>query len=109
MSAKDMEVDADGYTDGHWTSQGTGQRQPTPPRRLVRQADLARDLGVTSQRIDTWRTRSRTNGFPDPVLCNIGPAKVGGKRHHLLWDLGECRAWYERYISASPRARRSRR
>lgn len=71
--------------------------QAGPLRRLVRQADLARDLGVSSQQIDTWRNRSRTSGFPDPVACNIGPVHRGGKRHHLLWDLGECRGWFERY------------
>lgn len=99
MSSKDMDVRLTVDVGPALAGLQRAQHPAGPLRRLVRQADLARDLAVTSQQIDTWRNRSRTNGFPDPVACNIGPVSRGGKRRHLLWDLGECRAWHRRYIN----------
>ena len=75
-------------------------------RRLGRQHDVARALNVTDKRVATWRTRRAVNGFPEPVACNIGPHTHGGKRHHLLWDIGECEAWFRRYSERDQRARR---
>jgi len=75
-------------------------------RRLGRQHDVARALGVSDKRVATWRTRRAVNGFPEPVACNIGPTRAGGKRRHLLWDIGECEAWFERYSERDQRARR---
>lgn len=75
-------------------------------RRLVRQHDLAQDLGVSDKRVATWRTRSAVNGFPEPVACNVGPVAHGGKRRHMLWDLGEVREWFSRYDERAQRGRR---
>jgi hypothetical protein len=81
----------------------TGERPFDDP---VRQSVLARELGVSSGQIDTWRNRARANGFPDPVACNIGPVHGGGKRRHMLWDLAEVRAWFSTYNPTDQRARR---
>jgi hypothetical protein len=78
---------------------------PGSAANLVRQHDLAMALGVSDKRVATWRTRSAVNGFPAPVACNIGPVKGGGKRRHLLWDLGEVQDWFSRYDERAQRAR----
>ena len=87
----------------------TGSQSPLDPaagaRRLVRQSDLARELGVTDKRVATWRSRSDVNGFPDPIACHFGPTTRGGKRRHMLWDLGECEAWFRGYNVRAQRQR----
>lgn len=73
---------------------------------LVRQRDLARSLGVSDQRIATWRSRSAKNGFPEPVACQIGPHKGGGRRRAYLWRLEDVQAWFRDYDEAAQRSRR---
>lgn len=87
-----------------WSNEAGEGRAPEP--HLVRQHDLAHELGVTDKRIATWRARSARNGFPDPVACHFGPTTRGGKRRHMLWDLNEVRAWFEGYDEAAQRSRR---
>lgn len=72
---------------------------------LVRLSDLARDLGVTPQQIDTWRARSAVNGFPAPIATSFGPHARGGKRRHSLWELAAVRAWKRDYSVAAQRSR----
>lgn len=89
-----------------WDPARHGADDPlTRPTSLVRQHDIARDLGVSDNRVQTWRARGQ---FPDPCACHIGPTTRGGKQRHLLWNLGECRAWYERYTSTPRTGRKPR-
>lgn len=72
---------------------------------LARQSDLARALGVTSGQIDTWRSRSAKNGFPEPVACSFGPHARGGRRGHYLWRLEDVQAWVADYDVSRQRRR----
>lgn len=70
--------------------------QERPPQ-LARLMDLARDLGVSTNQVWTWKTRRDRNGFPEPVACTWTPWRDGRFGGKDLYDLAEVRRWFRAY------------
>lgn len=58
---------------------------------------IARELGVTSNRVYMWHQRRATTGFPSAVASTHRPQHPGDKRKAPLFDRAAVRAWWATY------------
>ena len=89
----DLQVDTEDYRDALRRTRSAATVAAASAQ-LARQRDVARDLGVSDSVVDQWRARSAQTGFPDPVACQFGRPKGGGRRGAYLWDLEAVRRWH---------------